>query len=181
MAMVALVATSGVMGQRAYVEDGNENPDSEQARLAMNRAQGGLGNINPERTAVKSKKAPLLETFRGTSKKVSGDGVWQERGTATLWYDGEGKLLNIEVANNDGTSLEEKFNQMCEDGAMYSLQMPDFDLLTSQSACTYKDRGPNETLTFFTDDKGVNLIGFNYDVSTASIFPLISLFVSLVH
>ena len=43
--------------------------------------------------------------------------------------------------------------------------MPDFDILTSQSACTYKTRGLNETLTFFTDDKGVNLIGFNYDVS----------------
>ena len=70
---------------------------------------------------MKSRKANILETFRGTGKKVAGDGVWQERGAATLWYDAEGMLINIEVANNAATDLEEKFTQMCDDGAMYSL------------------------------------------------------------
>jgi len=122
-----------------------------------------------ERVAVKSKQTPLLETFRGTKNNVVGDGIWKERGVATLWYDAEGKLINIEVENNAATNLEEKFGKMCEENAVYQLQLPDFDLITTQPACTYKERGLNETLTFFTDDQARNLISFSYNVS--SIFP----------
>ena len=89
--------------------------------------------MDQQRVAVKSKQSKIMETFRGTSKKVSGDGIWKERGVATLWYDNEGKLLNIEVANNNdsGSNLEELFGSMCDSNALYSLKMPDFDLLTT--------------------------------------------------
>ena len=120
--------------------------------------------------AVKSKQAPLLDTFRGTTSKVVGDGIWKERGVATLWYDAEDKLINIEVENNDASNLEEKFSQMCDENAIYQLQLPDFDLITTQNACTYKERGLNETLTFFTDDQGSNLISFSYNVSVTQVY-----------
>lgn len=53
---------------------------------------------------------------------------------------------------------------MCEANALYQLQLPDLDLLTTQNACTYKERGLNETLTFYTDDVGKNLISFSYNL-----------------
>ena len=52
---------------------------------------------------------------------------------------------------------------MCDEKALYQLQLPDLDLITTQQACTYKERGLNETLTFFTDDQGKSLISFSYD------------------
>ena len=54
---------------------------------------------------------------------------------------------------------------MCDEQALYQLQLPDFDLITSQNACTYKQRGLNETLTFYTDNSGKGLVSFSYDVS----------------
>jgi len=36
--------------------------------------------------------------------------------------------------------------------------------MTTQNACLYKERGLNETLTFFTDDLGKNLISFSYNL-----------------
>ena len=86
----------------------------------MNRASGSGAGIQPERVAVKSKQASLLETFRGTQSQVNGDGVWKERGVATLWYDAEGKLFSIEVENNAaGSNLEDVFTKMCDENALY--------------------------------------------------------------
>ena len=56
---------------------------------------------------------------------------------------------------------------MCNENALYQLQLPDLSLITTQNACLYKDRGLNETLTFFTDNVGKNLISFSYNVSSA--------------
>ena len=56
---------------------------------------------------------------------------------------------------------------MCNENALYQLQLPDLSLITTQNACLYKDRGLNETLTFFTDNMGKNLISFSYNVSNA--------------
>ena len=50
--------------------------------------------------AIRSKQAPLLETFKGTNSKIVGEGVWKERGVATLWYDQDDQIIQIEVENN---------------------------------------------------------------------------------
>ena len=60
---------------------------------------------------------------------------------------------------------------MCNENALYQLQLPDLSLITTQNACLYKDRGLNETLTFFTDNVGKNLISFSYNVSSALLSP----------
>ena len=44
---------------------------------------------------------PLLDTFRGTTKPVVGDGIWKERGVATIWFDADDKLISAEVTNNE--------------------------------------------------------------------------------
>ena len=98
----------------------------------MNRAQvSDDGQEIRERIAVKTKQAPLLDTFRGTSTKVVGDGIWKERGVATLSYDAEGQLFAIDVSNNKATNMEEIFTKMCEEKALYQLQLPDYDLITT--------------------------------------------------
>ena len=60
-------------------------------KLALNRANNrnvdASSSDGIERTAVKTKQAPLMETFRGTKKLVADDGVWKERGLAILGYD----------------------------------------------------------------------------------------------
>ena len=116
------------------------------------------------RTPVRSAQAPLLSTFKGTTKKVVGDGIWKERGVATLWYDQEGQIISVEVENTESAGLEEMFGAMCDENALYQLQLPDFELITTQNACLYKERGLNETLTFFTDDQGKSLISFSYNL-----------------
>ena len=90
-----------VVAQKAYIED------EEDAKLAMNRANSApTQQVEVQRQPVRSKKQTLLETFKGTSKQVVGDGVWQERGYATLWYDAEDQIISIEVENkNDATNL----------------------------------------------------------------------------
>ena len=108
---------------------------------------------------------PLLDTFRGTTKPVVGDGIWKERGVATIWFDADDKLISAEVTNNDAQNLQDLFSQMCDEQALYQLQLPDFELITTQNACTYKQRGLNETLTFYTDNSGKGLVSFSYDVS----------------
>ena len=115
---------------------------------------------------MRSKQAPLLDTFRGTTKAVVGDGLWKERGIATMWYDADDKLISVDVENKEATNLQDLFGSMCDENALYQLQLPDFDLITTQNACTYKDRGLNETLTFYTDNTGKGLVSFGYDVST---------------
>lgn len=113
---------------------------------------------------TKNKKIPLLERFAAPS---IADSVWTQRAELTLWYDITDKLVSIDVANNDlgeMIDLEKTFNQMCEEGALYQLNIPDFELISSQQACQYAKQGLNETLTFFTDSKG-RLISFAYEVS----------------
>ena len=73
------------------------------------------------RTPVKSKQAPLLDTFRGTTHKVVGDGIWKERGVATLWYDQDGQIISIEVENTQQEGLEDMFTTMCDENALYQL------------------------------------------------------------
>ena len=153
-----------VTAQKRYDEEENDL-DVSQAKLAMNRA---AQNEGIERFVAKTKQVPLLDTFRGTKSKVAGDGVWKERGMATLSYDAEGAIISVDVENMEASGLEDVFTKMCDDQALYQLQLPEFELITTQNACTYKERGLNETLTFFTDDVGQNLISFNYDVSTSS-------------
>ena len=63
----------------------------------------------------------MLDTFKGTTKQVVGDGVWKERGVATLWYDVEDQIISIEVENKDATNLEEMFTKMCDEKALYQL------------------------------------------------------------
>lgn len=99
--LLALALATSTYAQKPYVEAGDDL-DASQAKLAMNRAAKGTTTEGfvTDRVAVKSKQAPLLETFRGTKSKVQEDGIWKERGVATLWYDTEGKLFTIEVENN---------------------------------------------------------------------------------
>ena len=132
----------------------------------MNRAKPAatVDVTGAQRVAFKTKHTPLLDTFRGTTGKVVGDGIWKERGVATLKYDQEGAIISVEIENTAAANLEEMFGKMCDEGALYQLQLPDFDLLTTQNACMYKERGLNETLTFYTDDLGKNLISFSYNL-----------------
>ena len=53
---------------------------------------------------------------------------------------------------------------MCEQGALYQLNIPDLELVSSQTACQYAKQGLNETLTFFTSTQG-GLVSFAYEVS----------------
>lgn len=104
--ILALALATSALAQKPYVESGDDL-DTSQAKLAMNRATKDImDGSQMERVAVKSKQAPLLDTFRGTKSKVNGDGIWKERGVATLWYDSEGKLFTIEVENNEAQNLE---------------------------------------------------------------------------
>jgi hypothetical protein len=97
----------------------------------MNRAkQSETEEIEAPR-AVKSKTVPLLDTFRGTVKPVVGDGVWKERGQALLWYDAEDQLISVEVTNNESANLEELFSKMCNEQALYQLNLPEYDLMTT--------------------------------------------------
>lgn len=169
-ASVLLLGT--VNGQKAYSdEDGEVDP-----KLAMNRANPAgaatFDGLEQTRQPVRSTQAPLLDSFRGTTKKVVGDGIWKERGVATLWYDQEGQIVSVDVENTaeQSAGLEDMFKTMCEDNALYQLQLPDFELVTTQNACLYSQRGLNETLTFFTDDVGKKLISFSYNVSVAAEF-----------
>ena len=169
LSLLGLIAFSPVsLAQKRYEEEEEETSDP---TLAMNRAiKSGVSDDNDiiednKPRAVRSKAAPLLDTFRGTTKAVADDGIWKERGSALLWYDANDSLISIEVTNNQADNLEEMFTKMCDEQALYSLKLPDFELITTQSACLYKNRGLNETLTFFTDVKGKNLISFTYNVS----------------
>jgi len=97
--LAASVLFMGVNAQKAFDEDGEVDP-----KLVMNRASPAeedqnQGGFEPARTAVRSTQAPLLDTFRGTTKKVVGDGIWKERGVATLWYDQEGQIISVDVEN----------------------------------------------------------------------------------
>jgi len=170
LSLLGLIAFSPVsLAQKRYEEEEEESGDP---TLAMNRAiksnqvsdDTDILEDNKPR-AVRSKVAPILDTFRGTTKPVTDDGIWKERGSALLWYDANDQLISIEVTNNQADNLEEMFTKMCDEQALYSLKLPDFELITTQNACLYKNRGLNETLTFFTDVKGKNLISFTYNVS----------------
>ena len=149
-------------GAKRYEEEEEELVDP---KLAQNRAASLEVFDTPAKQAVRSKQAPLLATFKSTTKQVDGDGQWKQRAIATLWYDAEDKLISVEVENSEATDLEQTFAAMCDEGALYQLQIPEFDLLTTQPACTYKERGLNETLTFYTDIAGKNLVSFSYNVS----------------
>ena len=84
--IASLFVSSTANAQKAYSEDGEVDP-----KLAMNRATNMHLDLGDEmaivREPVRSSQAPLLDTFKGTTKKVVGDGIWKERGVATLWYD----------------------------------------------------------------------------------------------
>lgn len=70
----------------------------------MNRAKTQSNEIFEDvetRRAVRSKQVPLLDTFRGTTKPVVGDGIWKERGVATIWFDADDNLISAEVTNNE--------------------------------------------------------------------------------
>lgn len=164
--MLCMTGLSSLMSSTFAQKRFNEEEELQDPKLAMNRATS-TSSIT-ERVAVRSKQAPLLDTFRGTTSKVVGDGIWKERGLATVWYDTEGQIISVEVENNEAAFLEDVFGKMCEEQALYQLQLVDFDLITTQNACTYKDRGLNETLTFFTDDQAKNLISFSYNVSATT-------------
>ena len=90
----------------------------------------------------------------------------------TLWFSHDQSLVNIDITNHaengyvkaTGLELEALFDKMCEENALYQLRVAEYDLLSSQLACVYKERGLNETLTFFTDANGL-LSSFSYDVS----------------
>jgi len=167
LSLLGLIAFSPVsLAQKRYEEEEEESGDP---TLAMNRAPKSevIDDIleDTKQKAVRSKAAPIMDTFRGTTKPVADDGIWKERGSALLWYDANDQLISIEVTNNQADNLEEMFTKMCDEQALYSLKLPDFELITTQNACLYKNRGLNETLTFFTDVKGKNLISFTYNVS----------------
>ena len=83
--------------QKAYSGDEGEIDP----KLVMNRATPNSDLDTVIRTPVRSTQAPLLDTFRGTNKRVVGDGIWKERGVATLWYDQEGQIISVEVENTD--------------------------------------------------------------------------------
>jgi len=87
--------------QKAFVDDG----EVEDPKLAMNRATRPIEDSGLERVAVRSKQAPLLDTFRGTASKVQGDGIWKERGVATLWYDQEDQIISVDISNNAQSNL----------------------------------------------------------------------------
>jgi len=40
---------------------------------------------------------------------VHGDGIWKERGMATMWYDADDKLISVEVSNNEAQNLQDVF------------------------------------------------------------------------
>ena len=148
--LMVLMGLCSLMSSTVAQKRFNEEEELADPKLVMNRA--ATTNTMTERVAVRSKQAALLDTFRGTSSKVVGDGIWKERGLATVWYDAEGQIISVEVENNEAKFLEDVFGKMCEEQALYQMQLVDFDLITTQNACTYKERGLNETLTFFTDD-----------------------------
>ena len=58
---------------------------------------------------------------------------------------------------------------MCEEDALYQLNIPDLELVSSQQACQYAKQGLNETLTFFTNTQG-SLISFGYEVCIIVLF-----------
>ena len=82
----SLMMATEVQAQKAYVDD---DSDIASAKLAMNRAKPAatVDVTGAQRVAFKTKHTPLLDTFRGTTGKVVGDGIWKERGVATLKYD----------------------------------------------------------------------------------------------
>jgi len=104
----AVLFMDTAVGQKRYVEEDEEVDPS----LALNRAKKEGNDFfdsskeDIEKRAVRSKQAPLLHTFRGTTKPISGGDQWKERGTATLWYDAEDKLISVEVKNNDAENLQ---------------------------------------------------------------------------
>ena len=112
-----------VRAQRRFSEEMDDGLDQSNAKLAMNRATSGAGSIEePERIAVRHKKVPLLDTFRGTTSQVVGDGVWKERGMVSIGYDGEDQIVSVTVDNNAaGEYLEDLFTKMCDEGALYQL------------------------------------------------------------
>ena len=117
-AIGALLLTDSATAQRRYVEEEEEQDPS----LAMNRAKTGdifQSDAVDQRRAVRSKQAPLLDTFRGTTKAVVGEGIWKERGIATMWYDAEDKLISVEVENKEASALQDLFNSMCDEQALY--------------------------------------------------------------
>ena len=82
-------------------------------------------------SVVKSKVVPLLERF--SSSTISAD--WTQRADLTLGFDSADKLVSVEVVNkeiNDGIDLETTFKKMCDEGAFYQLNIPDFGLVSSQ-------------------------------------------------
>ena len=117
--------------QKAYVED---LEDDSNARLAMNRANP---NPNPvkndefDRVPTKSKKVPLLERFSGPT---IADSVWTQRAEVTLWHDNQDRLVSVQVDNgevNDNLNLEQTFTKMCDEDALYQLNIPDYELISS--------------------------------------------------
>ena len=63
-----LLSGSTVRAQRRFSEEMDDGLDQSKAKLAMNRATSGAGTFEePERMAVRHKRVPLLDTFRGTT------------------------------------------------------------------------------------------------------------------
>jgi len=123
-----------------------------------------------ESHAVNFKRSKLLDRFTGTASTGSspgGSGFWRERATVTLGYDSLNKLVNVVIENTIPESLlsnvEAEFKLKCAEGSLYQLQIPELDLLASQSACQYAKQGLNETISFFTDAQG-SLVSFAYEV-----------------
>ena len=147
--------------QKAFTEDAEDDAN---AKLTMNRANVNQVKLDEvENAVVKSKTVPLLQRFSATS--ITAD--WTQRADLTLGFDSADKLVSVEVANKEtgeGIDLEQTFKKMCEEGAFYQLNIPDYGLISSQQACQYSQQGLNETLTFFTNSQG-GLVSFAYEVS----------------
>ena len=114
-----LLLSGSVEAQKRFDDSQDDSLDQTNAKLAMNRASGSVANEDISRVAVRSKQDTLLDTFRGTTSQVVGDGVWKERGVVTVWYDGEDQIISVEVENKAAEYLEDLFTKMCDEGALY--------------------------------------------------------------
>ena len=93
-------------------------------------------------------KFPLLHKFSDEAKS-------RARGTLVVTRNAKTReIMEVDLEEDpaaipEGQDLEDTFKAKCESGALYQLEVNQFDVFTSMTACYYyKSSGLNDTISF---------------------------------
>ena len=97
--------------------------------------------------------------------RFTGDASLRSRGHLIVGRNKDTQnIISVDI-EEDVVKLEgyeQKYEEMCQKGEYYQLEIPSLSLMTSMDACYYfRISGLNDTLTFSTNAESKDLIGMN--------------------